>query len=156
MKKIGVISAIYSTIVSISLCALIFHFGSIPFWNNPKSSYADFKAHIEDYEQVVRWIKENYPDEETIHVNYIVAEDRYTLNGKTADEIDSSLRGIRKSFKLSFEVIEVNGSQVSFCSFGNEYAVVYSPNGKPKDVFSNKCKIYSEKICVDWYHVVRK
>ena len=156
MKKIGVIVAIYSAAVPILLCALIFYYGSIPFFNNPRSSYADFKAHREDYEQVIRWIKENYPDKETIVVNYIPGEDRYTLNGQTADEIHLSLKGISRSFKLSFEVIQVNGSQISFCSFGNEYAVVYSPNGKPKDVFSNKGKIYLEKICENWYHAIRR
>ncbi len=156
MRKSVVIIAIYSAVVPILLCALMFYFGSIPFFNNPKSSYADFKAYREDYEQVIKWIEDNCPNKDTIHVNYIAAEDRYTLNGKSASEIHSSLKGIDQSFKLSFEVIEVNGSQVSFCSFGNEYAVVYSPNGKPNDVFSNKCKIYSEKICVGWYHVVRK
>jgi len=77
-----------------------------------------------------------------------------------SDDFSNSIKHLSKAFNIHTELnrIMVYDNSVTFCTYGNDYAISYSTdNITPKYMSSSKdsFQIKTKKICDNWYHIIR-
>lgn len=78
---------------------------------------------------------------------------------KITDDLSNSIKDISKAFNSHTELnrIMVYDNKVTFCTYGNEYAISYScDDSSPKYMCSSKdiFTVKTKKICANWYHII--
>ena len=154
-------------IVLISIPATLFGIFS---YNHRWALEADFEQYSEDFIVVKDYIAARYPNETHKYLSVSTQTDRsVTLFDPDAQEylqlpnnVASSLVSIyhygfpHKDSDL--ELIQIDGSKITFVIFKGSYALVYSPDEKPTryNSISKGETLHVKAIGDGWYHVTTR
>ena len=125
---------------------------------------ADFKTYQSEFVLVKDYMAENVPQGKMLYISQNGdAYDLYDFDTKQylncPEAVQTALATIvvDASTKTNnrFDHIRYENGKVSFHTEAVAYAIVYSPDEKPRDVLGDYVKkVRCKRITADWYHVV--
>ena len=131
---------------------------------------ANFKEYADDFTMVKDYVEEQFGDEDykrlSVSINekkeirlYDAGTNEYL---QLPTDILSSLELIRKhgfpDKDSNFDTLKIQGDRISFCIENGQYALVFSPNGRPSWVNTptEDSAVRVRSIGDGWYHVRKK
>lgn len=136
------------------------------YYVNIWSEAVEYTTYKKEFNLVKDFILTEYGDEEDKYVSVSLGDEKgiglYDPDKnafvKCEDEVREALRTIEnKAFMNNpLDVIRIRGNRVSFCIENGHYALVYSPDEKPTNMYGtdNGDDVLVKKAGKDWYHVV--
>ena len=164
-KRIFGILAAFLIISALFFVVKISLFGNNHFWKYS----ADYDKFANEFNVVKDYIASEFPAEEDKwlslsknNIGEITLYDPDTGNYLVIPEnIVSALSSLRNNAfpdkDSNLDTIRIQDERISFCISSGEYALVYSPNAKPKWVNSpnEDSKVKVKTIQDGWYHVTK-
>ena len=157
--------------IPFGLALILILFVTAPFillkYNYTWQYEANYTSYADNFNAVAKYIQSQYPDEtdKYLVISYSADYGRRLYDPDTSTDIQlpsnvqSSLNTIcYDAFPNPNghpDVIRVHGNRISFCIPNGQYALVFSPDGKPTWVNSpeENCNVKVKSIGGDWYHV---
>lgn len=124
---------------------------------------ADYEGFEDDFNSVKNYLAEKYPNESDKCLSVskkgifdIDAETHLDLPNDVAESFQSIYKSAFVHKDSNFNTIRIHEGRISFCILNGQYALVYSPDEKPKWVNSpnEEEKVKVKSLGDGWYHVV--
>lgn len=163
--------AIKYTVIILSVLVVLFAMPLVYFEYVHTWKYiAEFDEYEQDFENIVEYLLEEYPDEAKRWFSVSVTDSKGRnlydpeINDllNLPDDVRSSLETICDfgfpDKDSNLDTISISENRVTFGIVNGEYALVYSPDEIPKWVndASEKESPFIKKINDNWYHVTKR